>query len=158
MVNGCRYIREMQQNIWSTELWTHFRSPEIHTSCSCVMALKSNFNGSFVDILGLACSDVTTIWGCSSWYELSIASFSGLGWASKTVLCWERLIYSVFYWYEWCDWVRHNKRGNWTYKCCCQQELIPLQWEWHRLLCPPVFAPWANLETPQEDARQEENS
>ena len=39
---------------------------------------------------------------------------------------------------------------------CCRQELIPLQWEWHRLLCPPVFAPWAVLDTPQEDACQEE--
>lgn len=38
------------------------------------------------------------------------------------------------------------------------QELIPMQWEWHRLLRPHVFAPGPNLETPQEDARQEEDS
>lgn len=38
------------------------------------------------------------------------------------------------------------------------QELVPLQWEWHRLICPPVFAPWPILETPKEDTCQEEDS
>lgn len=45
-----------------------------------------------------------------------------------------------------------------TVPMCCLQEFIPLRRERHRLLCSPVFTPWPNLETPQEDTRQEEDS
>ena len=45
---------------------------------------------------------------------------------------------------------------EWTMCTLLWQELIPLQWERHRLLRPPVSAPWAVLVTPQEDTCQEE--
>lgn len=38
------------------------------------------------------------------------------------------------------------------------QESVPLQWEWHRLVRAPLFAPWPELEASQEDSRQEENA
>lgn len=40
---------------------------------------------------------------------------------------------------------------------CCLQEYIPLRWQRHRLLCPPVFSPRPILDTPQEDTCQEED-
>lgn len=54
--------------------------------------------------------------------------------------------------------VKMESQPWWPVVCtCCLQRPIPLQWEWHRLLCPPVFAPWPIMETPQEDTCHEED-